>query len=119
MIICEKTFDKTKNFESQLKLIYGISKTRAKIICSLLGLNKNFKLNNLNYLILDKIDVAIEYIINKEKQYKIESKLKYNNLINLRELRLLNSYKSVRHAQFLPVNGQRTKTNAKTQKKKR
>lgn len=117
LIICEKKFNEEKNFGIELTTIYGISETRAKIISALLGLSKLNKIKECpNYQI--NLSDNTKNIIEKDKYYTIENRLRYQKIVNLRELKNINNYKNLRHLQGLPVNGQRTHTNAKTQKKK-
>ena len=46
-------------------------------------------------------------------------KIKENKLKNINYLKRINCYRGIRHKHLLPVRGQRTKSNAKTQIKKR
>jgi small subunit ribosomal protein S13 len=49
-----------------------------------------------------------------EKNYLVEGFLEKNIYTNIKHLKLLKTYKGMRHQNGLPVNGQRTKTNRKT-----
>lgn len=51
--------------------------------------------------------------------YKIEGDLKAEIAANVRRLRDIGSYRGKRHAQGLPVRGQRTRSNARTKRGKR
>jgi small subunit ribosomal protein S13 len=47
---------------------------------------------------------------------KIEGELRSMNAMNIKRLKDIGSYRGLRHRKGLPVNGQRTKTNARTRK---
>ena len=117
MIIYEKEFNLEKSFDKQLNMLYGISKTREKHIRAKLGLERFMKLNKIIDLVQNDLSVTVTEIISKK--YVIENSLKHLNILKRRDLRLLGNYKSLRFTQNLPVNGQRTHTNAKTQKNKK
>lgn len=50
------------------------------------------------------------------EQYKTEADLKKEISDSIRQAKRIKNYKGIRHTFNLPVNGQRTRTNAKTQK---
>ena len=81
-----------------------------------LAFNKIYIKNNK--IILNTIDYKniISFI---EVSFLLNSLLKDKIFINIRKLRLLKGYKGMRHIYNLPVQGQRTKTNARTRKKKK
>jgi small subunit ribosomal protein S13 len=54
-----------------------------------------------------------EYI---SKHYKVEGDLRREVQMNIKRLIEIGSYRGLRHRRNLPVNGQRTKTNARTRK---
>jgi len=51
----------------------------------------------------------------------VQSKVRIQRTINFNISKLidLETFKGIRHSKFLPVRGQRTKTNAKTRKRQR
>jgi small subunit ribosomal protein S13 len=51
-----------------------------------------------------------------EEGFKVEGALRAEEAANVKRLIAINSYRGVRHKKGLPVNGQRTKTNARTRK---
>jgi len=94
-----------------LKSIYGIGSTRAKEIC------KNFNISDLTYLkelSENKIKEILNFI---QKTYLIQTDLKKEIKSNIDFLKVIRSYRGLRHSLHLPVRGQRTHTNARTQKK--
>ena len=52
------------------------------------------------------------------KKYRVEGDLRRLVSNNIKRLKDINSYKGIRHKAKLPVNGQRTRTNARTRKGK-
>jgi small subunit ribosomal protein S13 len=109
-----------KNLElkKELKKIYGVGKLASLRIYAELGLSKNFsakQYNNLNskwykkYMDLDEqIFGNLDKLLNKT--------LMTHELFALRARVDDKSYKGVRHTNNLPVRGQRTHTNRKTQR---
>ncbi len=63
----------------------------------------------------EKQVVAIRDVITK-MELVIEGDQRSETAMNIKRLRDIGSYKGVRHRRGLPVNGQRTKTNARTRK---
>lgn len=92
--------------------IYGISYTKSKSLCKELGLDLNYNLLKLSSSDIKKL----EDIIFIKKRFKLESDLKKYNYDNIKIKKQIKNYKGIRHSLYLPVNGQNTKTNAKTQK---
>ena len=63
----------------------------------------------------EKQVVTIRDVISK-MELAIEGEHRSEVAMNIKRLRDIGSYKGVRHRRGLPVNGQRTKTNARTRK---
>jgi len=51
-----------------------------------------------------------------EREYKVEGALRGEMAMNIKRLMDIGAYRGLRHRRGLPVNGQRTKTNARTRK---
>ena len=49
----------------------------------------------------------------------VEGELRSQNAMNIKRLKDVGAYRGLRHRRGLPVNGQRTKTNARTRKGKK
>ncbi|WP_343192086.1 30S ribosomal protein S13 [Buchnera aphidicola (Formosaphis micheliae)] len=92
-----------------LLMIYGIGKTRSKLICSITNIKENVKVKNLN-------ELEIELIRNQVSKYIVEGDLRRETTLNIKRLMDLGCYRGIRHRKGLPVRGQRTKTNARTRK---
>lgn len=104
-------FDLTKNLLRSLTLIFGINTTISLFICKKFGFNKNSQLKEVSGSTISEIR---KFILNN---YIIQSKLKQMTQIAIQELSSIKSIKGLRHKLKLPVRGQRTRTNHKTQKK--
>lgn len=92
-----------------LTSIYGIGKNRAKMICLSVGVKLNVKISDLSDKKIDKIRENVT-------KFVIEGDLRREITLNIKRLMDLGCYKGLRHRKSLPVNGQRTKTNARTRK---
>ena len=104
--------DRDIKFKNYLTKIYGIKYSRAIILCKELGLSPIF--NYIDIKIEDKR--KLEDLILLKYKYLIESDLKKFNHDNIKTKKHIRNYKGIRHSLSLPVNGQNTKTNAKTRK---
>ncbi len=93
-----------------LMYIYGIGKSRSKLICDLFKINYFIKVKNLNIN-------QLELVRNKVSEFLIEGDLRREIMLNIKRLMDINSYRGLRHRKSLPVRGQRTKTNSKTCRK--
>ncbi|MBL96581.1 MAG: 30S ribosomal protein S13 [Legionellales bacterium] len=95
-----------------LTAIYGIGKTTALAICDRAGIPTDKRVSDLSEADLDKIRQEIGH-------HTVEGELRREVAINIKQMMDLGSYKGIRHRRGLPVNGQRTKTNAKTRKRRK
>lgn len=95
-----------------LTYIYGIGDTTAKKICAEAGVSEDIRVKNLT----DEQLVALRGQIAK---YKVEGDLRRETALNIKRLQEIGCYRGIRHRKGLPVNGQRTKTNARTRKGRR
>ena len=101
------------NLSRGLTNIYGIGLNESKKILNFLGLSPNIKVSNLEKNEIKKIEFYFKNnsnLIILKRLKKLKKKYIWN-LINNK------SYKGMRHKNGLPVNGQRTHNNNKTQKK--
>ena len=93
-----------------LPYIYGIGRATAQEICKKAKIPENRKVDELT-----EADVkAIRDII--ESSHKVEGDLRREVQQNIKRLMDLGCYRGLRHRKGLPVNGQRTHTNARTRK---
>ncbi|WWO97200.1 MAG: 30S ribosomal protein S13 [Candidatus Dasytiphilus stammeri] len=98
-----------KNCIIALMTIYGIGKSKARIICSSGGISEDIKIKNLT-------EEQLEFLRNQVILYPIEGDLRREVALNIKRLIDVGCYRGLRHKKNLPVRGQRTKTNARTRK---
>jgi small subunit ribosomal protein S13 len=99
-----------KRIEIGLTYIYGIGRTSARQILESLNIDPNMKTDDLSDGEINEIRKAID------ENYKVEGELRTQVSMNIKRLMDLGCYRGLRHRRGLPVNGQRTKTNARTRK---
>jgi|TARA_B100000959_G_scaffold287221_1_gene370220 small subunit ribosomal protein S13 len=102
-----------KRINIALRYVYGIGPTIAEKIISQTSITGNPKVKDLTENDLDKIRGVID------NSYTVEGDLRVERNLNIRRLIDIGSYKGTRHRKNLPVNGQRTKTNARTKRGKK
>ena len=103
---------RNKRMEVALTYIYGIGPTRAKKILAATGVSPDLRTDNLTE---EDIKVLREELSN----YHIEGDLRREVSLHIKRLQEINSYRGMRHKRNLPCRGQRTKTNARTQRGKK
>lgn len=101
---------KNKRVEIALTYIYGIGKTSSQKILTESGVDFNTRTDNLTESEVAKIRENID------RNFKVEGDLRRDVSLNIKRLMDLGCYRGLRHRKGLPVNGQRTKTNARTRK---
>jgi len=93
-----------------LQYIHGIGPVKAQEICEKVGIEapkRVFQLSDAEILhIRETID----------RDYMVEGDLRREVAMNIKRLMDLGCYRGLRHRKGLPVNGQRTHTNARTRK---
>jgi small subunit ribosomal protein S13 len=101
---------RNKRIEIALTYIYGIGRTSSKQILAEAGVDQNTRSDNLTDDELNRIRQVID------ATYKVEGDLRREISMNIKRLMDLGCYRGLRHRRGLPVNGQRTRTNARTRK---
>ncbi len=99
-----------KRVEIALTYIHGIGRTTAKDICNGAGIPAERRVNELT----DQEVIQIRETIDRE--HMVEGDLRRETANNIKRLMDLGCYRGIRHRKGLPVNGQRTHTNARTRK---
>jgi small subunit ribosomal protein S13 len=99
-----------KRLEVALTYIYGIGPSTARKVASELGLSPDEKVSDLTDGEITKLR---QYI---DGELQVEGDLRRERSQNVKRLQEIGAYRGVRHRRGLPVNGQRTKTNARTRK---
>ncbi len=90
--------------------IHGIGRTKARQICESVGIPLDRRVSDLT----DDEVMRIRETIDRD--YKVEGDLRREVAMNIKRLMDLGCYRGLRHRRGLPVNGQRTHTNARTRK---
>ena len=99
-----------KRLEVGLTYIFGIGRSTAQQIASELGISQDTKIRDLTD---DEVTKLRNYIDDK---VTVEGDLRRDRQQAVKRLGEIGAYRGVRHRRGLPVNGQRTKTNARTRK---
>jgi small subunit ribosomal protein S13 len=99
-----------KRLEVGLTYIFGIGPSTARKICAELGLSCDEKVRDLTD---EEITKLRNYI---DSDLQVEGDLRRERSQAIKRLQEIGAYRGVRHRRGLPVNGQRTKTNARTRK---
>ncbi|MDO9126142.1 30S ribosomal protein S13 [Parvibaculum sp.] len=93
-----------------LTYIHGIGNTKAKEICSTVGIPAERRVNELTDAEVIQIRESID------RDFIVEGDLRREVAMNIKRLMDLGCYRGLRHRKGLPVRGQRTHTNARTRK---
>jgi small subunit ribosomal protein S13 len=99
-----------KRLEVGLTYIFGIGRSRANQILSELGVSPDTKVRDLTD---DEVTKLRNYI---DANVTVEGDLRRDRQQSIKRLGEIGAYRGIRHRRGLPVNGQRTKTNARTRK---
>jgi small subunit ribosomal protein S13 len=99
-----------KRLEVALTYIFGIGPSTARRICAELGLSQDEKVRDLTDQEITKLRSFID------ANLEVEGELRRERSQSIKRLQEIGAYRGVRHRRGLPVNGQRTKTNARTRK---
>jgi small subunit ribosomal protein S13 len=99
-----------KRLEIGLTYIYGIGPTTARRVLAELGLSPDTKVKDLT----DEETTKLQRHIDANLQ--VEGDLRRERSQAIKRLQEIGSYRGMRHRRGLPVNGQRTKTNARSRK---
>lgn len=101
------TLPENKRLEIALTAVYGVGRSRAKMIIKKLGLDEGMRTT--------KLTAEQENLIRREIEiFKTEGDLKRETQQNIKRLKDIKAYRGIRHIRHLPVRGQRTKTNSRT-----
>lgn len=99
-----------KRVDIALTYIYGVGRNTALKILDATGVNWE---RNVDDLSADEINEIRKEL---EQNYKVEGDLRREVSGNIKRLMDIGCYRGLRHRRGLPVNGQRTHTNARTRK---
>lgn len=99
-----------KRVEIGLTYIYGVGRTQSLDACTALKIDPNTKIRDLTD---DEVNKLRQYI---DANLRVEGDLRREVAQNIKRKVEIGSYQGLRHRRGLPVNGQRTHTNARTRK---
>jgi small subunit ribosomal protein S13 len=99
-----------KRLEVALTYIFGIGRSKSRETAAALGLSLDTKVSDLTDGEITKLR---DYI---DTNLQVEGDLRRERQQAIKRLGEIGAYRGVRHRRGLPVNGQRTKTNARTRK---
>jgi small subunit ribosomal protein S13 len=92
-----------------LQSIYGIGRTRSKLVCETAGVTPSTKIRDLT-------ESQVEKLRSEVAKFVVEGDLRREVGISIKRLMDLGCYRGQRHRRGLPMRGQRTRTNARTRK---
>ena len=95
--------------EVALTAIFGIGRSRARLICTAAGINTATKIKDLS-------DTDMENLREQVAKCTTEGDLRREISMNIKRLMDLGTWRGKRHRAGLPLRGQRTRTNARTRK---
>jgi small subunit ribosomal protein S13 len=99
-----------KRVEVGLTYIYGIGRSTAQRVLEEAGVSPDTYVRDLT----DDEVLKLREVIDNELM--VEGDLRRDRSQNVKRLMEIGSYRGLRHRRGLPVNGQRTKTNARARK---
>jgi len=98
-----------KRTEIGLTYVHGIGSSTSKKILAATGVDADTRVGDLTEDEVIKLREAVE-------ENQVEGDLRRERSQNVKRLMEIGSYRGLRHRRGLPVNGQRTKTNARSRK---
>jgi small subunit ribosomal protein S13 len=99
-----------KRVEIGLTYIYGVGRSTSKAMLVKLGIDPDTKVRDLTEEEVVRLREAIDGSVT------VEGDLRRERSQNIKRLMDIGCYRGIRHRRGMPVNGQRTKTNARTRK---
>lgn len=99
-----------KRVEIGLTYIYGVGESQSRLVLAEAGVDPNTYVKDLTEDEVRKLRDSID------SHLTVEGDLRRERSQNIKRLMETGSYRGLRHRRGLPVDGQRTKTNARTRK---
>jgi small subunit ribosomal protein S13 len=99
-----------KRVEVGLTYIFGVGPSQAKRVLTQLGIDPNTYVKDLTEDEIRKLRDVVD------NDLTVEGDLRRERSQNVKRLMEIGAYRGLRHRRGLPVDGQRTKTNARTRK---
>ena len=101
-----------KQVHIALTYVYGIGKKHSRDILAAANIEPTTRVKDLTEAEENRLREIID------RDYTVEGDLQRLVTNNIKRLKDINAYRGLRHKMGLPVNGQRTRTNARTRKGK-
>lgn len=98
-----------KRIEVALTYIYGIGRPTSNEILDSTGVNPNIRVRDLS-------EADLQLLRDEIAKLTTEGDLRREIQGNIKRLIDIGTYRGLRHRRFLPVHGQRTRTNARTKR---
>ena len=99
-----------KRVEIGLTYIYGIGRSMSNRVLGVVGIDPNTKVRDLTEEEIVRLRDAID------REVTVEGDLRRERSQNIKRLMDIGCYRGIRHRRGMPVNGQRTRTNARSRK---
>jgi len=99
-----------KRVEIGLTYIYGIGRSMSNKVLGIVGIDPDTKVRDLTEEEIVRLREAID------REVTVEGDLRRERSQNIKRLMDIGCYKGIRHRRGMPVNGQRTRTNARGRK---
>jgi len=98
-----------KRVEVALTYIFGIGRSTSSKILSTTRVNPDTRVKDLT-------EAELQLLRDQVSQLTVEGDLRREVQLNIKRLSEIGSYRGLRHRRNLPSRGQRTRTNARTQR---
>ena len=99
-----------KRVEIGLTYIDGIGRSTSNKVLALVGIDPNTKVRDLTEEEIVRLRETID------REVTVEGDLRRERSQNIKRLMDIGCYRGIRHRRGMPVNGQRTRTNARSRK---
>jgi len=99
-----------KRVEIGLTYVFGIGRSTSQAVLAELGIDPNTKVRDLTDEEVSRLRTHID------SSLTVEGDLRRERSQNIKRLMEIGCYRGIRHRRGLPVDGQRTRTNARTRK---
>jgi small subunit ribosomal protein S13 len=99
-----------KRVEIGLTYIYGIGRSTSNKVLEVVGIDPDTKVRDLTEDEIVHLRDAIDRVVT------VEGDLRRERSQNIKRLMDIGCYRGIRHRRGMPVNGQRTRTNARSRK---
>ena len=99
-----------KRVELGLTYIYGVGRSTSNKVLAIVGIDPDTKVRDLTEEEIVRLRDTID------REVTVEGDLRRERSQNIKRLMDIGCYRGIRHRRGMPVNGQRTRTNARSRK---